>query len=91
MELYNIRDLKLCIKEILYTPTGSRCRLHNNFIDLNVYQSKYVFLIYSGKTRFIEIGFNNTNVYKALRYIFKDLSINEVILKVIENVKVIRK
>lgn len=90
-EIYNIRDLKLCIKEVMYTPTGARCRLHNSFIDLNVYQSKYVFLIYSGRTKFIELGFNDASVYKVLRWIFKDKSINDIILKLGEYVQAIRK
>jgi len=90
MELYNVRDLKLCIKQVLYTPSGSKCRLHNNFINLNLIESKYVFLIYSGKTRFIEIGFNNIALYNLLRYIFKNASINQIILKVIKYAEVIR-
>lgn len=91
MELYNVRDLKVVISKVLYTPTGCRCRYINNYLNLSIQSSKYVFIIFSGKQRFIEIGFDNTGVYKALRYIFKQVSINQTIIRLIEYVEATRK
>ena len=91
MEIYNIRDIKILVAPIIYTPAGSKGRLHNNFISSNCIESKYLFLIYSGKTKYIEIGFNNLGVYKVLRIIFKQQSVNKIIMKFIEYVEAINK
>lgn len=91
MELYNVRDLNIVISKVLYTPTGARCRYINNFLNLNIQSSAYVLIIFSGKQRFLEIGFDNTGVYKALHYIFKKVSINDMIMRLIEYVEAIRK
>ena len=91
MELYNVKQLKCCIAQVLYTPAGSRCRHHSSFIELNVFESRYVFILYSGKQRFIEIGFNDTSVYKILRFFLsKYKSINDLILRIVKYAEVIR-
>lgn len=87
MELYNIKELKLCIAQVIHTATGTRCRHKNSFINLNVTDSEFVVLLYSGKQRFIEIGFNHSGVYRALRYIFKNLTINQLLLRTIDYVR----
>lgn len=83
-EIYNIRDLRIVVSKVLYTPSGSRVRLHNNFVEINVQDAKYIVLLYSGKQRFIEIGFDNPGVYKFLRFIFSETSINKCIINLIE-------
>ena len=87
MEIYNIRDLKILVAPIVYTPAGSKGRLHNKFIDSNCLDSKFLFLIYSGRTKYIEVGFNNQSVYKVLRVIFKQDSVNNLIMKVIDYIE----
>lgn len=89
MELYNIRDLKVFVGQVIHTPFGLKGRLRNKYIELNCQTSKYFFLIYSGKTKYIEIGFNNIGVYKVLRIIFNETSINKIIMKVLEYAKAI--
>ena len=83
-ELYNIRDIKVVITKVLYTPGLNRFRLGSNFVTTSVQDSRYVFCIYSGKQRFIEIGFNDQSVYKLLRYIFKQTNINKMIINIVE-------
>lgn len=89
MELYNIRDLKAFVGQVIHTPFGLKGRLRNKYVELNVQTSKYFFLIYSGKTKYIEIGFNNIGVYKVLRIIFNETSVNQIIMKVLEYGKAI--
>lgn len=89
-EIYNIRDIKVLITKTLYTPTGNRLRLGSSFVSTSIQDSKYIFLIYSGKQRFIEIGFDDIGVYKALRFIFKITNINKFILKILEFFNAIR-
>lgn len=83
-EIYNIRNLKIAITKVLYTPGGSRFRLQNYFSETSIQESKYILLLYSGKQRFIEIGFNDQRVYKILRFIFHENSINKCIINLIE-------
>lgn len=89
-EIYNIRDIKVAITKILYTPNGNRFRLYNNFVPTSIQECKYVFVIYSGLQRFIEVGFSDPGVYKFLRFMFKIKSINQMILKVMEFFNAIR-
>lgn len=83
-EIYNIRSLKVAITKVLYTPGENRFRLHNDFVSTSVQDCKYIFVLYSGRQRFIEIGFNNPSVYKMLRFIFYEKSINKWIINLIE-------
>lgn len=84
-EIYNIRDIKVTITKVLYTPgTYNRFRLHNEFVTTSVQNSRYIFVIYSGKQRFIEVGFDEPSVYKLLRYIFYQNNINKLILNIME-------
>lgn len=83
-EIYNIRSIKVAITKVLYTPVGNRFRLGSNFLDTSIQESRYIFVIYSGKLRFIELGFNDTSVYKMLRYIFYEKEINKLILNIME-------
>lgn len=89
-EIYNIRDIKIAITKILYTPVGNRFRLHNSFASTSIQDSKYIFLIYSGRQRFIEVGFNDPSVYKILRFFFYQKSINNIIIKISEFCNAIR-
>lgn len=89
-EIYNIRDLKICITKVLYTPAGSRFRLQSKFVDSSVQDCRYIFVLYSGKQRFIEIGFNETSVYKILRFLFKEKNLNKLILNIMEYINGIR-
>lgn len=83
-EIYNIRDIKIAITKVLYTPCGNRFRLHNEFVSTSVQDSKYIFIIYSGKQRFIEVGFDDPSVYKMLRFIFYQKNINKLIQNIME-------
>lgn len=84
-EIYNIRDIKVTITKVLYTPGSSnRFRLHNEFVSTSVQNSRFIFVIYSGKQRFIEIGFDDPSVYKMLRFIFYQKNINKLILNIME-------
>lgn len=83
-EIYNIRDIKIAITKVLYTPSGNRFRLHNEFVSTSVQDCRYIFVIYSGKQRFIEVGFNDQSVYKILRFFFYQKTINKLILNIIE-------
>lgn len=89
-EIYNIRDIKIAITKVLYTPGGNRFRLHNSFVATSIQDSRYIFLIYSGKQRFIEIGFDDPSVYKILRFFFKNKTINNIIMNITEFSNVIR-
>lgn len=91
MELYNIRDLKVFVGQVIHTPFGLKGRLRNKYVELNCQTSKYFFLIYSGKTKYLEIGFNNIGVYKVLRIIFNETSVNRIIMRVLEYAKAINK
>lgn len=90
MELYNIKELKILIAPVVKTPTGCRCRLKSSFINLNVTSSKFVALLYSGKQRFIEVGFNHSGVFRVLRYIFKHLTVNKLVIKSIDYAECIK-
>lgn len=83
MELYNIRDLKFHTSQVIPYPGNlNKFRLQSKFADTSIQDSKYIFLIYSGKQRFIELGYNHTGVYKILRTIMRvDKSINGLIIK----------
>lgn len=83
-EIYNIRSLKVAITKILYTPGENRFRLHNEFVTTSVQNSRFIFVIYSGKTRFIELGFDDPSVYKMLRFIFYQKEINKLIVNIVE-------
>lgn len=89
-EIYNIRDIKIAITKVLYTPGGSRFRLHNEFCQTSIQDSRYIFLIYSGRQRFIEVGFNDPSVYKILRFFFKNKTVNNIIINISEFCSVIR-
>lgn len=89
-EIYNIRDIKVAITKVLYTPGGNRFRLHNEFASTSIQDCRYIFLIYSGRQRFIEVGFNDQSVYKILRFFFYQKTINNIILNLMEFVNVIR-
>lgn len=91
MELYNIRDLKVIISKVITTVSGNSFRHNNTFQSTSIQDSRFIFLLYSNRTRFIEIGFNSIAVYKILRFIFREKSINKLILKVIEYADTIRK
>lgn len=80
MEVYNIRDIKLLITKVLYTPAGCKFRIGSKFAETSIQDSRFIFLIYSGKQRFIEIGFDSIGVYKGLRFLFREKSINNIIL-----------
>lgn len=84
MELYNIRSLKVQITKVLYTPGGNRFRLGQNYVETSIQDCRYIFLIYSGKIRFIELGFNEPSVYKMLRFIFKQKEINKIVISIME-------
>lgn len=84
MEIYNIRDLKILVTKLLYTPSGSRFRIQSKFADSSIQDCRFIFLIYSGKQRFIEVGFNSIGVYKGLRFLFKQSSVNKLILNLVE-------
>lgn len=83
-EIYNIRSVKVAITKVLYTLGENRFRLGNNFVSTSVSESRYIFCLYSGKTRFIELGFNDHSVYKILRFIFKEKEINKLIINIME-------
>lgn len=83
-EVYNIRTLKVCISKVLYTPCGNRFRLQSKFSSTSIQNCRYIFLLYSGQIRFIEIGFNNHSVYKMLRYLFRQTDINLLITNLME-------
>lgn len=89
-EIYNIRDIKIVITKVLYTPSGNRFRLHNEFVSTSVQECRYIFVIYSGKQRFIEVGFNDQSVYKILRFFFKNKTVNKIIINISEFSNVIR-
>jgi hypothetical protein len=89
-EIYNIRDIKIAITKVLYTPAGNRFRLHNSFVATSIQDSRFIFIIYSGKQRFIEIGFDDASVYKILRFFFKNKTINNIIMNITEFSNVIR-
>lgn len=80
MEIYNVRELKILITPVLYTPHGATFRIGSKYQDTSIQDSRYLFLIYSGKQRFVEIGFDSTTVCKGLRFLFKQTSINKMIL-----------
>ncbi len=84
MELYNIRSLKIHIGQVITTPCGNRFRLSSKFLDTSIQDCKYICLIYSGKQRFVEIGFNHTGVYKVLKTVLKLKDINKIIIKIQE-------
>ena len=84
MEFYNIRSLKIQITKVLYTPGGNRFRLGSDFVETSIQDCKYVLLLYSGRIRFIELGFNEPSVYKILRFIFKQKEINKIVLNIME-------
>lgn len=90
MEIYNIRAIKVAITKVLYTPSGNRFRLNNTFNETSVQDCRFIFLIYSGRQRFIEVGFNDYSVYKMLRFIFKIKDINQMIIKLTEVINVFR-
>lgn len=89
-EIYNIRDIKIAITKVLYTPAGNRFRLHNDFVSTSVQDSKFIFVIYSGKQRFIEVGFSDPSVYKMLRFLFRNKTVNNIIINISEFCNVIR-
>lgn len=84
MEFYNICSLRVAITKVLYTPGQNRFRLHSAFYETSVQNSKYLFLIYCRRQRFVEIGFDNPGVYKFLRFIFREPEINKLIIKLTE-------
>lgn len=90
VEIYNIRSVRVAITKVLYTLGENRFRLGSNFVSTSVQNSRYIFCLYSGKTRFIEVGFDDPSVYKMLRYIFKIKEINKLIIKIVEFFDVIR-
>lgn len=90
MELYNIRELKVIISKVISTVSGNSFRHQNTFQPTSIQDCRYIFLLYSNRTRFIEIGFNSIAVYKILRFIFQEKSINKLILRIIEYANVIR-
>lgn len=91
MELYNIRSLKIHIGQVITTPCGNRFRLSSKFLDTSIQDCKYICLIYSGKQRFVEIGFNHTGVYKVLKTVLKLKDINKIIIKIQEFINGINK
>lgn len=90
IEIYNIRTLKVCISKILYTPVGNRFRLGSKFSETSIQDCRFIFLIYSGQTRFIEIGFNSNSVYKVLCFIFRQTDINKFLINTLEYFKNVR-
>lgn len=84
MELYNIRNLRVAITKVLYTPGENRFRLGSNFVSTSVQNSRFIFVIYSGKIRFLELGFDDPSVYKMLRFVFYQKDINKMILNIME-------
>lgn len=91
MELYNIRSLKIHIGQVIATPCGNRFRLSSKFLDTSIQDCKYICLIYSGKQRFVEIGFNHTGVYKVLKTVLKLKDINKIVIKIQEFINGINK
>lgn len=91
MELYNIRSLKIHIGQVITTPCGNRFRLGSKFLDTSIQDCKYICLIYSGKQRFVEIGFNHTGVYKVLKTVLKLKDINKIVIKIQEFINGINK
>lgn len=91
MELYNIRSLKIHIGQVITTPCGNRFRLSSKFLDTSIQDCKYICLIYSGKQRFVEIGFSHTGVYKVLKTVLKLKDINKIIIKIQEFINGINK
>lgn len=91
MELYNIRSLKIHIGQVITTPCGNRFRLSSKFLDTSIQDCKYICLIYSGKQRFVEIGFNHTGVYKVLKTVLKLKDINKIVIKIQEFISGINK
>ena len=49
-EIYNIRDIKIAITKVLYTPAGNRFRLHNSFVATSIQDSRYIFIIRKSQT-----------------------------------------
>lgn len=90
MEVYNIRSLKVAITKVLTTPTGNRFRLNSTFNETSIQDCRYIFLIYSGKQRFIEVGFDNHSVYKMLRYLFYIKDLNKLIINFVDFINGIR-
>lgn len=89
-EIYIIRDIKVAITSVLYTPLGNRFRLGSNFVSTSIQNEKYILCIYSGKQRFIEIGFSDRSVYKILRFIFKLSNISKIITRIMDFCNAIR-
>lgn len=89
-EIYIVRDIKVAITSVLYTPLGNRFRLGSNFVSTSIQNEKYILCIYSGKQRFIEIGFSDRSVYKMLRFIFKLTNLSKIIIKIMEFCNAIR-
>lgn len=84
MEIYNIRSLKIHIGQVIFTPCGNRFRLSSKFLDTSIQDCKYICLIYSGKQRFVEVGFNHTGVYKVLKTVFKLKDISTIVIRIQE-------
>ena len=41
-EIYIVRDIKIAITSVLYTPLGNRFRLGSNFASTSIQNEKYI-------------------------------------------------
>lgn len=93
MEIYSIKNINVLVNRVITSDHGNYTLLYNKYQEVNTINNKYVAIIYSGKIKFLEVGFSSYPVYKILRYLFSrtnDISINKKIIKLINYLEVMR-